>query len=74
MSSETSENGRKSPVPKPLISTSGSYMSTFPAATIHSINKTHDKPVVPARPVLPPVVPSKYTATLGKVDRERDKV
>lgn len=74
MSSGTSENGRKSPNPKPILSSPGSYMSTFQSATIHSINKTHDKPVVPARPVLPPVVPPKYASTLGKVDREREKV
>lgn len=58
------------PPVKPILSTPGSYMSTFQSATIHSINKTHDKPIIAARPVfcVPPVVP-KYASSQGKIDR-----
>jgi septin 7 len=50
-------------------------MSTFQSghtATIHSINKTHDKPAIAARPVMPPTVP-KYSSSFGKVDRDRNE-
>lgn len=50
-------------------------MSTFQSghtATIHSINKTHDKPAIAARPVMPPTVP-KYSSSFGKIDREKNE-
>lgn len=50
-------------------------MSTFQSghtATIHSINKTHDKPAIAARPVMPPTVP-KYSSSFGKIDRDRNE-
>lgn len=62
------------PVPptKPILSTPGSYMSTFQSATIHSINKTSDKPAIAARPIPPPTVP-KYSSSFGKIDRDRSE-
>lgn len=64
------------PVPptKPILSSPGAYMSSFQSghtATIHSFNKTHDKPAIAARPIPPPTVP-KHTSSFGKIDRDRN--
>lgn len=75
MSSTTPTGPPPVPPTKPILSTPGSYMSTFQSghtATIHSINKTHDKPAIAARPVLPPTVP-KYSSSFGKIDRDRNE-
>lgn len=75
MSSTTPTGPPPVPPTKPILSTPGSYMSTFQSghtATIHSINKTHDKPAIAARPVIPPTVP-KYSTSFGKIDRDRNE-
>lgn len=75
MSSTTPTGPPPIPPTKPILSTPGSYMSTFGTsghtATIHSINKTQDKPAIAARPIPPPTVP-KYTSSFGKIDREKN--
>lgn len=69
------------PVPpaKPTLSSPGAYMANFtssatiPAtAGIHSVNKSHEKPAIAARPIPPPTLP-KYSASFNKVDRERNE-
>ncbi|KAG5676962.1 hypothetical protein PVAND_006754 [Polypedilum vanderplanki] len=75
MSSTTPTGPPPVPPSKPILSTPGSYMSSFQSghtATIHSINKTHDKPAIAARPIPPPTVP-KYSSSFGKIDRERNE-
>lgn len=75
MSSTTPTGPPPIPPTKPTLSTPGSYMSTFQSghtATIHSINKTQDKPAIAARPIPPPTVP-KYSTSFGKVDREKNE-
>lgn len=75
MSSTTPTGPPPVPPTKPILSTPGSYMSTFQSghtATIHSINKSHDKPAIAARPVMPPTVP-KYSTSFGKIDRDRNE-
>lgn len=80
MSSTTPTGPPPVPPSKPILSTPGSYMSTFQAghATIHSINKTQEKPAIAARPVMPPTVPKYNTPTPfgSKIERnnEREKV
>lgn len=82
MSSTTPTGPPPVPPSKPILSTPGSYMSTFQSshvATIHSINKTQEKPAIAARPVMPPTVPKYTTAPLpfgSKIERnnEREKV
>ncbi|XP_070497712.1 septin-7 isoform X7 [Chironomus tepperi] len=75
MSSTTPTGPPPVPPTKPILSTPGSYMSSFQTghtATIHSINKTHDKPAIAARPIPPPTVP-KYSSSFGKIDRDRNE-
>lgn len=43
-----------------------------PTAGIHSANKTHDKPVIAARPIPPPTLP-KYSSSFSKSDRDRNE-
>jgi hypothetical protein len=76
MSSTTPTGPPPVPPTKPILSTPGSYMSTFQSghASIHSINKTQEKPAIAARPVLPPQVP-KYASPFAKPERtDREKV
>lgn len=66
------------PIPptKPLLSSPGAYMANFQptnTASIHSSNKSHEKPVIAARPIPPPTLP-KYSSSFGKVDRERNDI
>lgn len=65
---------------KPVLSSPGAYLGSFssssssttaPTAGIHSVNKTHEKPAIAARPVPPPTLP-KYSSSFSKVDRERN--
>lgn len=71
------------PVPpsKPVLSSPGSYMSSYapagttsttPTAGIHSVNKSHEKPAIAARPIPPPTLP-KYSSSFSKVDRDRNE-
>lgn len=68
------------PVPptKPVLSSPGAYMANFssnttaPTAGIHSVNKSHEKPAIAARPIPPPTLP-KYSSSFSKVDRDRDR-
>lgn len=74
------------PVPptKPVLSSPGSYMSNYtipttgggtsPLATagIHSVNKSHEKPAIAARPIPPPTLP-KYSSSFSKGDRDRNE-
>lgn len=74
MSSTPSQGPPPVPPAKPILSSPGAYMSTFQSghtATIHSFNKTHDKPAIAARPIPPPTVP-KHSSSFGKIDRERN--
>lgn len=45
-----------------------------PAATagIHSVNKSHEKPAIAARPIPPPTLP-KYSSSFSKSDRDRNE-
>lgn len=63
---------------KPVLSSPGAYIGSFssssttaPTAGIHSVNKTHEKPAIAARPVPPPTLP-KYSSSFSKVDRDRN--
>lgn len=68
------------PVPptKPVLSSPGAYMANFnsstttPTAGIHSVNKSHEKPAIAARPIPPPTLP-KYSSSFSKVDRDRNE-
>lgn len=68
------------PVPptKPILSSPGAYMANFssttttPTAGIHSVNKSHEKPAIAARPIPPPTLP-KYSSSFSKVDRDRNE-
>lgn len=68
------------PIPssKPVLSSPGAYMANFtnsttaPTAGIHSVNKTHEKPAIAARPIPPPTLP-KYSSSFNKVDRDRNE-
>lgn len=68
------------PVPptKPVLSSPGAYMANFssstttPTAGIHSVNKSHEKPLIAARPIPPPTLP-KYSSSFSKVDRDRNE-
>lgn len=68
------------PVPssKPVLSSPGAYMANFtgsaaaPTAGIHSVNKTHEKPAIAARPIPPPTLP-KYSSSFSKADRDRNE-
>lgn len=68
------------PVPstKPVLSSPGAYMANFtsstttPTAGIHSVNKSHEKPAIAARPIPPPTLP-KYSSSFNKGDRERNE-
>lgn len=68
------------PVPptKPVLSSPGAYMASFtsgtttPTAGIHSVNKSHEKPAIAARPIPPPTLP-KYSSSFTKVDRDRNE-
>lgn len=68
------------PVPptKPVLSSPGAYMANFtsgtnaPTAGIHSVNKTHEKPAIAARPIPPPTLP-KYSSSFNKIDRDRNE-
>lgn len=77
MSSTTPTGPPPVPPTKPILSSPGQYMSSFHsghAASIHSINKSQDKPAIAARPVLPPTVP-KYSSPFAKPERtDREKV
>ncbi|XP_055319238.1 septin-7 isoform X11 [Sitodiplosis mosellana] len=72
--------GPPPPVPptKPILSSPGAYMANFssttttPTAGIHSVNKSHEKPAIAARPIPPPTLP-KYSSSFSKVDRDRDR-
>lgn len=68
------------PVPptKPILSSPGAYMANFtsstttPTAGIHSVNKSHEKPAIAARPIPPPTLP-KYSSSFSKIDRDRNE-
>lgn len=72
------------PVPptKPVLSSPGSYPggSATPSAGppvaatagIHSVNKSHEKPAIAARPIPPPTLP-KYSSSFSKTDRDRNE-
>lgn len=73
------------PVPsgKPVLSSPGAYMSSYTAgggggvtspatAGIHSVNKSHEKPAIAARPIPPPTLP-KYSSSFSKIDRDRNE-
>lgn len=69
------------PVPptKPILSSPGAYMANFtssttqpPTAGIHSVNKSHEKPAIAARPIPPPTLP-KYSSSFSKADRDRNE-
>lgn len=68
------------PVPptKPVLSSPGAYMANFtsstttPTAGIHSVNKSHEKPAIAARPIPPPTLP-KYSSSFNKIDRDRNE-
>lgn len=70
------------PIPpaKPVVlSSPGAYMANFagsaPTATVHGVNKQQmhsEKPAIAARPIPPPTLP-KYSASFGKVDRDRNE-
>lgn len=68
------------PVPpaKPVLSSPGAYMANFTSATttptagIHSVNKSHEKPAIAARPIPPPTLP-KYSVSFSKADRDRSE-
>lgn len=67
------------PIPpaKPILSSPGAYMANFTSsqttatAGIHSVNKSHEKPAIAARPIPPPTLP-KYSSSFNKVDRDRN--
>lgn len=83
-STPTGQPGAPSTVPppvpttKPVLSSPGAYMANFssttttPTAGIHSVNKSHEKPAIAARPIPPPTLP-KYSSSFSKVDRDRDR-
>lgn len=82
-STPTSQQGAQTgppPVPptKPVLSSPGAYMANFnsstttPTAGIHSVNKSHEKPAIAARPIPPPTLP-KYSSSFSKVDRDRNE-
>lgn len=51
----------------------GGVASSQPAtAGIHSVNKTHEKPAIAARPIPPPTLP-KYSSSFSKIDRDRNE-
>lgn len=67
------------PIPpaKPILSSPGGYMANFTASSgatagIHSVNKSHEKPAIAARPIPPPTLP-KYSSSFSKIDRERNE-
>lgn len=43
-----------------------------PTAGIHSVNKSHEKPAIAARPIPPPTLP-KYSSSFSKGDRDRNE-
>lgn len=43
-----------------------------PTASIHSANKSHEKPAIAARPIPPPTLP-KYSSSFSKGDRDRNE-
>lgn len=65
---------------KPVLSSPGAYHNAaaaavpppLPTAGIHSVNKTHEKPTIAARPVPPPTLP-KYSSSFSKSDRDRNE-
>lgn len=88
MSAPVSHPTQGPPVPpvKPILSSPGAYMANFagannssggssattPTAGIHSVNKSHEKPAIAARPIPPPTLP-KYSSSFSKVDRDRNE-
>lgn len=81
--STATAHGPPLPPTKPVISSPGAYMAqytssaTIPTASlntagIHSVNKTHEKPAIAARPIPPPTLP-KYSSSFSKLDRERNE-
>lgn len=78
----TPSSGQPGPPPipptKPVLSSPGAYMANFssntsaPTAGIHSVNKSHEKPAIAARPIPPPTLP-KYSSSFSKVDRDRNE-
>lgn len=85
MSAPISHPTQGPPVPpsKPILSSPGAYMANFsnsnttsmtvttPTAGIHSVNKSHEKPAIAARPIPPPTLP-KYSSSFNKSDRDRN--
>lgn len=88
MSAPISHPTQGPPVPpaKPVLSSPGAYMANFshnshssgtstvvtPTAGIHSVNKSHEKPAIAARPIPPPTLP-KYSSSFSKSDRDRNE-
>lgn len=78
VSSQPSQVPPLPPAKPPILSSPGAYMANFtsstttPTAGIHSVNKSHEKPAIAARPIPPPTLP-KYSSSFSKVDRERNE-
>lgn len=77
---QSTQSSGPPPVPsaKPVLSSPGAYMANFtsntttPTAGIHSVNKSHEKPAIAARPIPPPTLP-KYSSSFTKSDRDRNE-
>lgn len=42
-------------------------------ASIHSANKSHEKPAIAARPIPPPTLPKYSSSSFSKTDRDRNE-